>query len=542
MQTRYKILVLLFTATVILGAVTFTRFGNDSAAVLRFRSLFSYQSLYSLKYALTSVAERGNPWYAGLSLFAILMIVLVFRVARRDRSESLRERSRPQRAPVAKLRPREMAPANAEVESVLRQQFRRLSDLLEAKDSTITELENNLSGKQQLLQSRSQELESLKTKLNALTEQLADLRLAKEQAENTLQQELKKLKVLPAKDSVIAELENSLATTRELLQSRTQELEPIKSQVNALTDQLTDLRLAKERAENALERELAKIKALQEKDSTIPEHEKSLSGQVEALQMELSEKQELLRNRTKELKAARSKVKTLRDRLNALASTKQQTENVLQQQLKQKTELLQSKDAAIREIEESTNKKVRALEEQLEEKEKLLKDRDGERVALGSELNSGSDSDPARERAKSLLLQELQNRAELLQERDALVKELQERLNTTVHSLESARTEVERLMQQRDAELPEQSTTSEAGERKGLNNKLLELGTAKAQAAVFPQAEEGKRVEGMDPTLKEPGETLSVPNQGSLLATTDEAMESDNALSEGRKAEPKEPG
>ena len=125
-----------------------------------------------------------------------------------------------------------------------------------------------MAGKQQLLQKRSEELDALKSKVDSLTEQLADLRIAKERAENILQQELKKMKVLQAKDSVITELENRLTATQELLQSRSEELDALKSKVNTLTEQLTDLRLAKERAENVLQRELEKTKVLQAKDSS----------------------------------------------------------------------------------------------------------------------------------------------------------------------------------------------------------------------------------------------------------------------------------
>lgn len=161
---------------------------------------------------------------------------------------------------------------------------------------------------------------------------------------------------------------------------------------------------------------------------------------------------------------------------------------------------------------------------------------------MGPEENSGFESASARERAKSLLLQELQHRAELLQVRDGLVKELQERLNTTMQSLENARSEVERLKQQRDSELPEQSIAIGATGRKGLNNKLLELGAAKAQAAAFLQTEERTRTsEGMNSTLREPEEVFGIQNEGNLLAAKDKAMESENVLSDGRKHEPKEP-
>ena len=468
------------------------------------------------------------------------MIVLVFRAARRDDSQGLRERLielKPTKVPAAKLRPSEMVSAKAEVESLLREELKGMTDLLQEKDSTITELENSLSGKQQLLQNRSKELDGLKSKVNVLTDQLTDFRLAKERAESLLQQELKKTKVLQAKDSIITGLENNLTVTQELLQSRSQELDALKSKVNTLMDQLTDFRLAKERAENVLQRELKKTKVLQAKDSVIMELEDGLSGQVHALESELSEKQELLQTRSRELKAAKSKVNTLRERLTALGTAKKQTENVLQQQLKKKTELLQAKDAAMKELQESLSTRVHALEGQLKEKEKLLEDRDAELEVLGSETNSLTESGPARKRAQSLLLQELQNRTELLQAKDAVVKELQERLNATVHALENARSELETLTKQRDPELPDQLTKNGPAkepaegllrpDRKGMNSKLLELGAAKARTALSLQAEEAKRVsEANDSAIKEPEE------QGVLLADKDKVLESDDGRSE----------
>ena len=412
-----------------------------------------------------------------------------------------------------------------------------MTDLLQEKDATITELENNLSGKQQLLRNRSKELDDLKSKVNALTEQIIDFRLAKERAENVLQQELKKTKVLQAKDSIITGLENNLTVTQELFQERSQELDALKSKVNALTEQLTDFRLAKERAENVLQRELEKTKILQEKDSVIVELEDGLSGQVHALESELSEKQELLQTRSRELKAAKSKVNTLRERLTALGTAKKQTENVLQQQLNKKTELLQAKDAAMKELQESLSTRVHALEGQLKEKQKLLEERDTESEVLGSETNSLAESGSARKRAQSLLLQELQNRAELLEAKDAVVKELQERLNATVHALENARSELEKLAKQHDTQVPDQLPKNGPAkeqvegllqpDRKGMNSKLLELGAAKARTALSLQAEEAKRAsEANDSAIKEPEE------QGVLLADKDKVLESDDGRSE----------
>jgi chromosome segregation ATPase len=550
MRTRYKIFIMLFIVTLAVGTLTLLYSSNDNDAVLRFRSLFSNRTLYTFRHALSST-DGMSLWYGGISLAAIIMIVIAFRAAHRGGSRGFRERLielKPTKVPAAKLRPSEMVSAKAEIESLLREELKRITDLLQAKDSSITELENGLAGKQQLLQRRIEELDAFKSRVDSLTEQLADLRMAKERAENILQQELKKLKVLQAKDSVITELEKSLTATQELLQSRSEELDVLKSKVNTLTEQLTDLRLAKERAENLLQKELKKTKVLlQAKDSSVIEQENSLSGTVRALESELSEKQELLQTRSRELKAAKSKVNTLRERLVAIESAKKQTENVLQQQLKQKTELLQSKDAAMKELQESLRAKVQALEGQLEEKEKLLNHHDGKLEAIGSEANSPTESNTARKRAKSLLLQELQNRTELLQAKEAIVKELEERLNATVHALENARGEVERLVNQRDANGPakERAEGLLQSDRKGMNSKLLELGAAKARAAASLQVEEVKeRVGANESTLEAPGEISSrVPGQAVSPADKDQVLEAGvgrgEALNtETRKKEP----
>ena len=118
MQTRYKIFILLFTVTLALGALTLLHSSNDNDAVLRFRSLFSNRTLYTLSHTLASITDGTSLWYGGISLFAIIMIVLVFRAARRDGSQGLRERLielKPTKVPAAKLRPSETVSAKAEV-------------------------------------------------------------------------------------------------------------------------------------------------------------------------------------------------------------------------------------------------------------------------------------------------------------------------------------------------------------------------------------------------------------------------------------------
>jgi hypothetical protein len=86
MQNRSKILILLFTATLVVGTLTLWHSRNDSSAVEDFKSLFSGTTLYDLKKSLPSVTVRACIWYGGISLFSVIMILLVVRAARRNGS------------------------------------------------------------------------------------------------------------------------------------------------------------------------------------------------------------------------------------------------------------------------------------------------------------------------------------------------------------------------------------------------------------------------------------------------------------------------
>lgn len=86
MQNRSKILILLFTATLVVGTLTLWHSRNDNDAVERFRSLFSYEAVYEFKRSLPSVTDRASLWYGGISLFSVIMMLLVLRAARRNGS------------------------------------------------------------------------------------------------------------------------------------------------------------------------------------------------------------------------------------------------------------------------------------------------------------------------------------------------------------------------------------------------------------------------------------------------------------------------
>src|SRR5262245_41969073 len=92
MQNRSKFLILLFSLTLAVGALTWHA-NDDNDAVERFRSLFSTSTIYELKHSLpsdpsslVSVINPSSLVYGGISLFAIILIILVVRAARRAAS------------------------------------------------------------------------------------------------------------------------------------------------------------------------------------------------------------------------------------------------------------------------------------------------------------------------------------------------------------------------------------------------------------------------------------------------------------------------
>jgi ABC-type phosphate transport system permease subunit len=88
MQNRSTILLLLFTVTLAVGALTLWQSSNDNEAVERFRSLFSTSAVYDLQNSLPSVTDRASLLYGGIALLAIIVIVLALRAAWRDSSRS----------------------------------------------------------------------------------------------------------------------------------------------------------------------------------------------------------------------------------------------------------------------------------------------------------------------------------------------------------------------------------------------------------------------------------------------------------------------
>jgi chromosome segregation ATPase len=408
-------------------------------------------------------------------------------------------------------------------------EVRKEAQALQAKDSSLKDLEKNLTAKvralnaqlvekQQLLQNRSTEVETLKTDMSALSKQVADAASARERAENVLQQELKKkTELLQSKDAAFKELresstanvyalENQLNDKDKLLKERDKELETLKMQ-------LTQTGAAKNQVEISLAEELRKEReSLRAKDSAFKELEKNWRAKLHALETQMTEKQELLQIRNTEFEALKSEASLLTARVAEAASTKDRAEKVLQQELKKKTELLQSKDVAFKELETNLSARFHDLENQLGEKEAALKDRMAELDALRSQLTKMGSS---QKDVESILRQELGKAKAVLEARDSTIKELEERSNKTVKTLEHQLREQENLLTSRDGELT--ALRSEVGTLKTRLSKAAST-TERAEGlphgkmaneSVIKQLEESsKRTRSLESMLSEKDELL----------------------------------
>ena len=196
-----------------------------------------------------------------------------------------------------------------------------------------------MSEKQELLQIRSTELESLKSEVSLLTTRVAEAASTKERAEKALQQELKKnAELLQSKDLAFKELQTNVsARFRDLenqISAKESSLNEHNAQLDALRSQLTKMGAAKQDVEDLLRKELDKTKSvLETKDSAIKQLEEGLSKSVKSLENKLRERDTLLSSRDGELETLRSEVGTLKARLTKMASAPVRTEGLPQEKV-----------------------------------------------------------------------------------------------------------------------------------------------------------------------------------------------------------------
>ncbi|HSE85539.1 MAG TPA: hypothetical protein VLJ79_04910, partial [Candidatus Binatia bacterium] len=303
---------------------------------------------------------------------------------------------------------------------------------------------------------------AMNAELRAFSNRLVEAEVAKAELETSLQDSLWKEKhARGAKDAAMQDLEASvsklmaaeheLIESRQLLEIQDKELNALRSQVNILADQPSEMASASVQQQRELRDELRKkTELLQAKEAAVRDLERNLAGKVHALETQLSTKEKLLKDHDRELK-------TLQQELNKARATRNEAENSLAEELRKEQQALQAKDSTMKELEKNLTAKIRALNVQLNQKQELLQDRSTELETLRADVNvltkQLADAASVKDRAEKLLQQELKREKELLQSKDLAFKELRESSTARIHALETQLNDKDKLMTEREKEL-----------------------------------------------------------------------------------------
>jgi chromosome segregation ATPase len=452
MRIQTKIMIVVFTLTLALGALVLMYASDD--VLRRFRWYVSNDPVQLIADVAIGLRTSGSLWYAWISFSAMIMVGIIIKLAMNAELRAFSNRL--VEAEVSK----------AELETLLEDSQWREKHARAAKDVAVKDLEETVTKfmaaerqlieNQELLDNRERELIRLRSQVNALAEQSGVILSPDQQEQREVRVELrKKTELLQAKESTIRQLEAELTGKIQTLEtqvgSKDKALNERDRELLRVNEELSRARTAMNRAESSLAETLRKdTQALQAKNSEIKDLEKNLNAKIRVLNAQLVEKQQQLENRSGELETLKTEISALSKQAADVASARERAENMLQQELKKKTELLQSKDAAFKELRESSTANVYALENQLNDKEKLLKDRDKELEALKLQLTR---TGAAKNQVEISLAEELRKERESFRAKDAALKELEKDWRAKLHALETQMAEKQELLQVRNTEL-----------------------------------------------------------------------------------------
>jgi len=442
---------------------------------------------------------------------------------------------------------------------------RELEGQLQAQ---VHESQIKIAEKQLLLETRDVEILGLQNKLSALSEQLVQLESSGQQAATAAasnaelarqgfevelaarQEELGKLeRALADREAQsyqlkqtfteqLSELQSQLAEKQGLLEARSQKIGEFAAKTNDLQEQVVRLELAnKQTAEQA--------------QAAVREIEDSLHARLRELEATISEKAELLQNRTVALENAQSEIGALRDRIQNLELQRAQTEaakneadkmrEALQSELgnvhrvlEQKDRWLGQREAEFKESSESLNAQFSHLQNQLADKGALLENQSrdlestrSEITALRHRMHELESAKTASERSVALEIEHFgeQHRVELaglradldrkqhaLEEEQAAARALKEKLNGAIYQLETQLAEKQTLLDRGDTELQEKRSEISALREEIVRSEFVRKQDQMLAAVQAEQIREGVRVEiaALDAQLLEKENALKV--------------------------------
>jgi chromosome segregation ATPase len=406
----------------------------------------------------------------------------------------------------------ELTSAKADLESRLRDELGSADQSLHATEALIQEteqkygaaigkLENEVAEKDLLIQVRDNELKALKAEVKAVHSRLTEINTAKERAEASLHEELRRERQRRLEyEAENSELERRTAREIEsahkqasekdaILKSRDGEIQSLKAQMASLAEQLANAEITKERAVGSLEKEVRKQDEFRRaSDSAIKALEDKFKAKISLLEKQLSEKQRSAGTQdSAETTALRAEILSLNRRLGDLAAAKDNAETLLQEALREKDELARAKVAEQKNLEATFSGKLRSVENQVREQTKLLRDRDSELLAVKNQI---AELSAAKEESARSLQEAIKRNTDMLQEKDAALRTVETRFNETVRSLENQLRDKEELLESRDAEL--KAIGAKVG---NLTAQLAEFGRAKDQDARLLREELRQRSE-----------------------------------------------
>jgi chromosome segregation ATPase len=436
-----------------------------------------------------------------------------------------------EREEILQARDRELATVKAEVQNVqgklaalsgakergeaaLQEELRRERQQRESREAGNRELEeryakeldnvaNQLRERDEQLRGRDSELTALRTEVKSITGRMGELTAAKERAEASWQEELRKERQRrESRETSNRELEerysseltllaNQLREKDEALSARDGELAALKGEAKSITARLNDMTAARERAEASWQEELRKERQQREaREAATREVEERHAAELQNLIRQVGEKDGSLKTRDGELLDLKTQLASLAEQLGKVESAKERGAVLLQEKLRGEKQLRDAHDSAIRELEENFKGKIAMLEEQLSEKLQTMGSRDSQLQALTSELTQLnrrlSEVDAAKEKAESLFSESVRERDELAAAKDAAIRELEDNLSNKVRAFETQLSDREALLKGRDDELT------------AMKKQLAELSAAKEQTTRLLQDELRKKADEID--------------------------------------------
>lgn len=214
----------------------------------------------------------------------------------------------------------------------------------------------------------------------------------------------------------IRSLECQLSKKDALLESREADIQAIRAKMDQVTAQLAEFGRAKDQEDLRLRAELTqKSELLQLQEAAIKTLEDRFAAQIRDIECELSEKRNLLESRDTELDSLKANMSQLTRENAALASERDKSDRLIQEELREATLLLQAKAFAIGEMEQQMSAKIESLGRQLAEKQKLLDGSYTEMAELRSQVfgltKKFAEVEGTQSRAKTLL-NEVHNKIE----------------------------------------------------------------------------------------------------------------------------------